>query len=145
MSAVLPSFTATLVDRSDVTGVDAVTVVYSNDSQKYERTYTSAGFMDAQLESIAQNEVAGFQNISAAPGKSKYTVGSQINLTPAAVVVTPPTAAQIAQAQFQTDYALLESMQRGIAAGLKTAQDADYTAQLKLVQGEYLPAYVGLL
>ena len=139
------TWTATLVSRSSTTGVDAVTFVYTDGVTKYERTYTSTGFMDAQLESIAQNEVIGFQNIAVVSGESKYTVGSQINLTPAAVVVTPPTAAQIAQAQFQTDYALLQSMQRGIAAGLKTAQDSDYTAQLKLVQGEYLPAYVGLL
>ena len=140
------AITATIVDRRSDTGLDAVTIVYSDGvSQKYSRSYTGSGFTDAQLEQIAQNEIASFASVSSAPGKSIYSVGSQINLVPPVVKPVVPSPEQVAQLQFSTDYQLLLSMQRGIAAGLKTAQDADYTAQLKLVQGEYLPAYVGML
>ena len=138
------TFTATLVDRRQDNGVDAVTLVYSDGvSQKYARSYTSAGFTDAQLEAIAQNEVAGFNSATAAPGKSAYTIGSQINLTPPVVTPPKPDPAAVAQAQFVTDYRLWQSMQRGVSAGVVQQTDAD--AQLKIAQGEYLPAYQGML
>ena len=138
------TFTATLVDRRQDNGVDAVTLVYSDGvSQKYARTYSSAGFPDSQLEAIAQNEVAGFNSAAAAPGKSAYTIGSQINLTPAVVTPPKPDPAAVAQAQFVTDYRLWQSMQRGVTAGLVQQTDADL--QLAKVQAGYLPAYQGML
>ena len=140
------AITATLSSRAAENGVDALTIVYSDGAAlKYAKSHISNGFTDAQIEAIAQAEVAGITSASTAPGKSIYSQGSQINLVPPVVKPVVPSPEQVAQLQFSTDYQLLLSMQRGIAAGLKTAQDADYTAQLKLVQGEYLPAYVGML
>lgn len=58
-----------------------------------------------------------------------------------AIVVTPPTPAELARQKYFKDLFLLNTMIEGVKDGIRKETDQDYVDQLALVKSEFLPEY----
>lgn len=136
------AWTATLKGYQQ--GVDSwsVTVVYDNGAGTVvTNTYPTKALNDTILQNIAIAEVAGF-SATADTTKLTITPGSQIPLT-----VTPPTPtpAQVAQAQFLSDYTQWIQFQHAITLGTVQPSDTRVTNLTAKIKGEWLDSYLSFI
>lgn len=120
----------------------AFSILYTDGVSKIFRDYAAVSLTDAVIQQIARDAVAELSAVSA-PSKVTIANGAAIDLTPP--VVDPPVDPDPARTQFLSDYRLLQTLERGVSAGLIATDDKAVTDQRTKVQGEYKSAYAGLL
>lgn len=133
-------FTATLSGVTDANGRRAFTVRYDDGVETHERQYVVDVLTDLVIAQTATTEINQLAAEEKAPPLATQ-IGEPIDLSLAIPPVQqPPTPAQIAEAQYRTDRATLDTLIASQAAGMPIDIQAFTAIKLK-TQGEYLPSY----
>ncbi len=139
-------WTAILKGVEEETAAWRITLVYTDGISDLVRRYVVPYVDDATIKRLARNEVASLSRKESAKGLVKLQPGDVIDLSdPVAEPGIPPTAEEAAKEIFRVDYALLQAMQRGDAAGVLAADDKALNDLAAKCKAEFLPAYADAL
>jgi hypothetical protein len=127
-------------------GFEVAVVITDGVSQKFVERFQTDATLVSLRNQVRQRTVV----VDEIHTKPEFRVGDVLDLTPDPVPgptlpadPIPPTDAEVARANFFTQYATWQSLQRGLAAGL--VDTATVAAQLAVVQKAFDPSYVSAL
>jgi hypothetical protein len=120
-------------------------IVYSDGVSKVVRQYSAANLDDSVIAARARTDAAELNKASTSVGKVSLTKGSSIDLTEPAVTAVVASPADIAQAQFFTDYVQFQRYQRAISVGVIDAADKRVLDLAVKLKTEWLDSYLAAI
>jgi hypothetical protein len=139
------TWTAYLQDAVQRDGHWAYSIVYTDGTHKVLREYSADALDDAAVLAVARAEVARFSSASAPQSKFSLQMGQQLDLTPPATVTIQPSAADVAQSAWLSDWRLYRQLKSLADAGVTSLTLEPIASVQARLQKNWLDSYLAVI